>query len=213
METRRGRQKVERGPVSDYVAENVTSLRKSAGMSQQELSARLAEVGRPMLPSAISKLESRERGVDVDDLVALAVVLGVNPSRLLLPDESGDGEIPLTPARTAPGWAAWQWADAYAPLPTRSEADGYNSDDEIEQFQLRSRPGELRRQQQHPLMRAAKAVTFSASRVLHHVGKPSNPTRDRPDLGLETTLTVARRAVVRFSGELDAIEEQEADRG
>ncbi len=213
MSTRRGRQKVERGPVSDYVAVNLASLRKSAGMSQQELSTRLTEVGRPMLPSAISKLEGRERGVDVDDLVALAVVLGVNPSRLLLPDESGDGEVQLTPARTTTGWAAWQWADGQWPLPTTSELDGLNTDEELEQFQLRSRPGQLRRQEDHPLMRAAKALQHRARGVLRHIGKSPEVTRDRPDLGLETTLTLARRAAARFSGELDAIEEQVADHG
>jgi hypothetical protein len=48
----------------------------------------------------------------VDDLVALAVVLNVTPSQLLMPEPPGEGEdqtVPLTPHRHV-GWhRAWQW--------------------------------------------------------------------------------------------------------
>src|SRR4051794_34262450 len=125
---RRGRQKIERGPASDYVAENVAGLRRVRGLSQQELSARLSELGRPMLPSALSKIEGRDRSVDVDDLIALAIALGVSPSRLLLPDRGSDEDVALTSSLSTPAFLAWQWANAFAPLPTLSEAEGYNTD-------------------------------------------------------------------------------------
>ncbi len=213
MAIRKGRQKVPRGPVSDYVAENVSQLRSARGISQQELSRRMGEAGRPMLPSALSKIEGRERGVDVDDLTTLAVALGVNPSRLLLPPEAGERQIALTPALSVPAWAAWQWADAFAPLPAHPESEGYNTDAEIEDFQQHGRPAELRRERRHPLMIAANNVVFSARRVLHHVTKAPDPTRDRSDLGLKTTLRLARRNLARFSSELDVIEEEASDRG
>lgn len=205
---RRGRQEVERGPVSDYVAENVAALRRARGLSQQELSARLTELGRPMLPSALSKIEGRDRGVDVDDLIALAVALGVNPSRLLLPGNAGDDEALLTSTLAVPGWAAWQWADASAPLPTRSDAEGYyNSEEEHEDFQLHSRPAEIRRELRHPLMLATNRLVFSVRRVIRHAAETSNPEL------LSTSLSFARRRLQAVAGELETIEEEVSTRG
>lgn len=190
------------------MAENVAALRKVRNLSQNELSERLGELGRPMLPSAISKIEGRDRSVDVDDLVALAVALRVSPSRLLLPDRGGDAEVALTPSRSAPAFLAWEWANAFAPLPTRSEADGYNTDAELEDFEIHSRPGDVRREQRHPLMLAANNLSYSVPRVLHHASRTPDPARSKPDLGLPTTLAAAGRNLERVAGELDAIEEQ-----
>ena len=73
------------GLVGQHVAENIKALReRRGGMSVRDLSAKLTELGRPILPSGITKIEQGERRVDADDLVALATVLGVPPSRLLL---------------------------------------------------------------------------------------------------------------------------------
>src|SRR5690606_19823410 len=53
------------------------------GLSQRALADRLAEHGRPMQVSGVSKIEAGERRVDVDDLVALARALEVTPAHLL----------------------------------------------------------------------------------------------------------------------------------
>lgn len=177
-------------------------------MTVRDLSARMGELGLPLLPSGITKLEQGLRRVDVDELVALAVALGVNPSRLLLPAEANDDDVALTPTRSVPGWAAWQWADAFAPLPTRSQDEGLNTDEEIEDFQQYARPAEIRREQRHPLMLAANNLVFSVRRVLHHALKLPDASRDRSDLGLTTTLGAARRNLDRVAAELDAVEEQ-----
>jgi transcriptional regulator with XRE-family HTH domain len=207
MESRRGRQKVERGPVSDYVAGNVTVLRKARGLSQQELSQRLSDLGRPMLPSALSKIESRDRGVDVDDLVALAASLRVNPSRLLLPVDVWEQELAITPVLSAPGWAAWQWADGFAPLPAGSKGDGY-TEAEMEDFQIHSRPSEARRTERHPLMVSTRRFVYSVSRVIHHATK--KPVEVEV---LSKMLGLARRNLERVAGELDAVEEEVNSRG
>lgn len=64
----------------------------------RELSARLKSLGRPILPSGITKIEQGQRRVDCDDLVALAVALKVTPNRLLFgpppPDVDGYGTNP-----------------------------------------------------------------------------------------------------------------------
>jgi transcriptional regulator with XRE-family HTH domain len=75
-------------PVSRQVARNLVRLRKQRQLTVRALSARLAELGRPLLPSAISKIETGGRRVDVDDLVALAAVLDV-PVAQLLTDAAG----------------------------------------------------------------------------------------------------------------------------
>jgi hypothetical protein len=56
------------------------------------LSSYLEALGRPILPSGISKIEQSTRRVDVDDLVAFADALGTVPSALLrggLPKKPG----------------------------------------------------------------------------------------------------------------------------
>ncbi len=111
----------------------------------RELSARLTKLGRPILPSGITKLEQGKRRVDVDDLVALAAALRVTPTRLLLGppptdgtaedpahedawenvdawvDEDGHRHPPERLLRLAPDlaldpWDAWVWALGEMPL-------------------------------------------------------------------------------------------------
>lgn len=83
-------------------------------MTVRGLSAELDRLGHPLLASGVTKVENGERRVDVGDLVALALALGVSPLTLLLPAEPG--EVALTPEVRA-GWrAAWRWAVGEAPL-------------------------------------------------------------------------------------------------
>jgi len=62
---------------------------------------------RPAGPaSGISKAELGRRRVDVDDLVALAVLLNVTPNRLL-PADADDKAIKLAPGGASSAWNAW----------------------------------------------------------------------------------------------------------
>src|SRR4051794_23808402 len=99
------------------VAHNVRALRDARGMSVRDLSARMAEIGQPLLPSGITKIEQGQRRVDADDLMALAVALGVTPNRLLLTDEIADDTVHLTPAVVVSQVAAWWWATGEQRLP------------------------------------------------------------------------------------------------
>jgi transcriptional regulator with XRE-family HTH domain len=58
------------------------------GLSYNRLSAALEAVGRAIPPLGISRVMKGERRVDVDELVALAEVLGVTPDVLLSPSGS-----------------------------------------------------------------------------------------------------------------------------
>jgi transcriptional regulator with XRE-family HTH domain len=67
---------------------NVQHLRRVRRLSLRDLSAEMGRAGRPVLPVGLSRLENAQRRVDVDDLVALATVLGVTPADLLLPPDA-----------------------------------------------------------------------------------------------------------------------------
>lgn len=192
------------GVVGRNTAERVRALRGEQGMSQRALSARLAALGVTMVPSAVAKVESGERRVDVDDLVALAIGLNVSPVRLLMPDHSGGEAVELTASTVVPAWAAWQWGRGAAPLPTLSVDEGYNTPEDFLDFVRRDRPADERWQEEHSAARAARDVVSSVRRVLFHAkkGKPQEG-----DLGLRTTLGAARRNIKRVAAELVAIEE------
>lgn len=114
------------------VAANVKRLRKARGWSLRVLSEQLSAVGRGLSQDAINKIENGSeqgtgkqiRRVDVDDLVALAVVFEVNPSTLLLPDTtSGETEVTGV-AGPVPAEDAWKWADGKRPLRIPEGDDG-----------------------------------------------------------------------------------------
>lgn len=80
-----GRRAVEVGKTGRHVAENLLRLRKVRGFSTRQLSARLTELGRTIPASGLTRMELGSRRIDVDDLVALAAALDVEPAQLLLP--------------------------------------------------------------------------------------------------------------------------------
>lgn len=73
------------GPIGDVVRRNVRRLREQQRLNQGDITAKLQAAGYPMLTTVFSKTERGQRRVDVDDLVALAAVLGVTPAQLLEP--------------------------------------------------------------------------------------------------------------------------------
>lgn len=115
----RGRRAIEVGPTGKTVGENIARFRKRRDLTTRQLSAALEKAGRAIPASGITRMEKGERVVTADELVALAVVLGVNPSALLLPlNVAGRtvGDVVITGAGTVPGWLAWGWADGVCPL-------------------------------------------------------------------------------------------------
>jgi hypothetical protein len=110
----------EPGPSSARVAANLRKIRLSRdGLSTAALSRRLGLIKQPILDTGITKIEKGDRKVDVDDLVALAVALGVTPNRLLLPEidlPAVTRGVRLTPAGvTGRPDQLWQWAQGETP--------------------------------------------------------------------------------------------------
>jgi len=202
-----GTRKVERGPVSERVAENVRRIRTEGRLTLDDVARAMGDLGRPIHKSGLSKIESGERRVDADDLVALALALGVNASALLLPNVAGDEAVDLAPRVSAPAWAVWQWAEGFAPLPTRpadDEDDPYNTPDEVDAFRRASWPTSRRLEAEHPLMRAGSDLVARLRRVLAHASKPAD------DRVRQSVIGFARRAVDRVLRELEDFEEGSA---
>lgn len=107
------------GPTSHAVRENVRRLREEASFSYAELSRRLTAVGHPLAVLALRRIEDGERRVTVDDLTALAVVLGVNPDALLRPSAEDVVQLTGTAART-PGEISF-WLQGLEPLKDQEE--------------------------------------------------------------------------------------------
>jgi transcriptional regulator with XRE-family HTH domain len=71
------------GPTMVAVAAKIRLLRKKRGITTEVLSKLVADAGRTIHPSGITRLEKGDRRIDVDDLVAFATALGVAPAHLL----------------------------------------------------------------------------------------------------------------------------------
>jgi transcriptional regulator with XRE-family HTH domain len=141
------------GPTGQTVRENVKRLREERRMSYRELSATLAAAGRRIPALGLSRIEEGTRRVDADDLVALAVALGVNPSALLFPP-TDDHEVScqITGAGRYRASSVWDWADGVRPL----VEDAWDEAEEVH-FQLRARP-RARRQLNPELFEAMKVL-------------------------------------------------------
>ncbi|WP_406306272.1 helix-turn-helix transcriptional regulator [Streptomyces sp. NBC_00885] len=143
--------RIELGPNGRAVAANVKRLRTARGMSLRALSEALSEVGRGLSQDAINKIENgakpdakQVRRVDVDDLVALAVALRVNPSALLLPLTDDPAEtIEVTGVGSVLADRAWDWVDGELPIEKIKPGDPGGA---ILRFQLDARPAGRRMQ-------------------------------------------------------------------
>jgi transcriptional regulator with XRE-family HTH domain len=129
----------ELGATGQRVADNVRQLRSELSLTTEQLAVRVTELGRPMGAATITKIEKRQRRIDADDLVVLALALETRPDALLLPPTI-DGEVKLTEGKTATALSAWQWANGRRPLDVPEGDDGTA----LVAFQMRAQPIGLR---------------------------------------------------------------------
>jgi len=99
----------ELGATGATVAANLKRIRTSAGITQAQLSERLSQMGHPIKTASIGKIESADRRVEVDDLMALALALDTSPLALLLPVGDFDEHVDVTGARGSTA-LLWAWA-------------------------------------------------------------------------------------------------------
>lgn len=152
------------GPIGLNVISNVEQLRQIRGLSYDALSRELAKIGWPINQVSLSRLGRGERRAAADDVVALALVLGVNPSALMLPRNVTRAEpVELTPKITRQAWIVWEWMDGNGPMPDEEvEGDRFEvKQDWIIDHAVNTRP-QFRRHD-HP---AVDAVERLYSRVV-----------------------------------------------
>lgn len=101
----------------ETVRSNLRRIRDRQGISGPDLSAKLIDLGRPIPPLGIHRIEAGKRRVDVDDLMALAVALQVSPISLLMP-VSDDPEAQVTATGVGPltAYELLSWLRANGPL-------------------------------------------------------------------------------------------------
>jgi len=103
-------------PVAARVAANVRMLRNERRLDLADVSETMTALGRPLSLNGLSKVERGKRGIDVDDLLALALALDVSPLRLLLTPEAGEDQVALTAQVGTSERLAWEWATGESPL-------------------------------------------------------------------------------------------------
>ncbi len=103
-----------RGPTSNTVKANITAVREAQNLNYTQVSERLATFGWTISAVGFRRIESGERRVDVDDLTAIALALGVTPITLLMPQtEAPEDQAVLTGlVDSIPSGALWGWLTA-----------------------------------------------------------------------------------------------------
>jgi transcriptional regulator with XRE-family HTH domain len=105
----------------------VREVRRRRDWSQAELSRRLAEIGHPMSQVVIARIEAKSPGsralkVSLDDVVAIAGVLGVSPLFLFLPLED-DAVVSISPSLELPAEQVRAWVRGDLPLIEMTDED------------------------------------------------------------------------------------------
>lgn len=88
-----GTHPVQRGETSVVVGANVQRLRTDQNLGLRALADRLQSIRPSLKHTSIDAIERGTRRVDVDDLMALAVALGVSPATLLMPVVASETEL------------------------------------------------------------------------------------------------------------------------
>ncbi|WP_262015642.1 helix-turn-helix domain-containing protein [Micromonospora sp. Mcm103] len=120
-------------PLSEVAAQQINRLRRSAGLTREQLAAACQAVGGPesLSASAIANIETgrpdktgrRRRDLTVEELVIFARALGVPPLLLLFPFDRFR-EVEVLPGSVVPTWDAAQWFAGRGPFPSSMDRIG-----------------------------------------------------------------------------------------
>lgn len=95
--------------IGEVFHRRLVEIRKAVGYpSQAALADRLDADGVHLGATAVARIETGQRGVKLDEAIALGAVLGVSPSWLLTPDAARD-MVAVTPELTAQAWVVRGW--------------------------------------------------------------------------------------------------------
>ena len=124
--------KRKQGCCSVRLAVNLRTIRRRRGLSTYDLADRLTGIGWPIHQTGLVRIETGERAVTVDDLLAIAIVLDCSPAALLMPGDvaapDDSGAVPqfevVSSQTIAAGPDMWRWAASEAPLILRDQDGG-----------------------------------------------------------------------------------------
>lgn len=106
------------GLIARTVGNAVRERREELGLTYAQLARRLAKAGQTVPTLGLRNIEAGVRRVDVDELVALALVLDVSPATLLMPQRLSPGTTVHVQGLGADVSAErfWRWLTAEYPL-------------------------------------------------------------------------------------------------
>ncbi|MDG4770673.1 helix-turn-helix transcriptional regulator [Solwaraspora sp. WMMD792] len=191
------------------VARNIADIREERRYTVRSLSGALDDLGHKIAPSGVSKIENQSRSVDVDDLVALALALKVNPNRLLLPGDDDQEAIALTPKVQPKAFQAWAWAQGEQVLLAAATALGEGERpfrDVQGEYARLVRPPHRRRNADHTAMQAVEAVAQRIAVVLENRDEVAKDGRYSEQEKAEVdnwSAAPLRRALARLVAEID----------
>lgn len=95
--------------MTEVAGYNTRKIRLLKGLSQEQLRVGLAEWGIHHSRPTVALMEAGKRALSVDELLALAFVLGVAPQQLLYPPRGT--KVGKSEEFAYPGWliASWMW--------------------------------------------------------------------------------------------------------
>lgn len=194
------------GPAGEALASRLKALREERRLTTEQLATLVTEIGQPMRGTAITKIEKKQRRVDADDLVALALALNVSPLALLFSEDADSGRYnKLTNSVVTTGERAWLWGtgeQALAPSPGDDP-----SPEQQEEYERAVRPARLRWVRQHPAGRAADLVRKDVHRAVTEAPFVGSSFEGDP---FDIAFSAARDSVARLSSELDRLERDRA---
>lgn len=118
---------ISEGATGRTVRENIRRIREARDMSWAQMSRFLDRAERPIAALGLRRIEDGSRRIDVDDLMAIAVVLDVAPNDLLLPPPGSD-EVEASGGLA--GFSAdqlWEWALSRGQLDSDEPWAGFRS--------------------------------------------------------------------------------------
>lgn len=140
---------------NELIGRNIRAAREAAGLDLKDVAQKLRDTSRPLALNTLSKLETGRRKVAAEELIPLAVVLGVTPNVLLL----GSGETTLGDDATenvdlgsvvllesgvaAPLLEVWRWAQGEEPLRGELRSDSHIKLQDLREnreFRTRAKP-------------------------------------------------------------------------
>lgn len=93
---------------SEVLQNQLPVWRKRRRLNQQQLADRIKEDGGNLTRVAISKIETGDRSVSLDEWLQLAYALAVPPPLLFL-DLFGGDQVAIVPGAEVHPWLAWGW--------------------------------------------------------------------------------------------------------